>query len=137
MNRSSTTFLQTADRVGFVTAVLCAVHCALLPVLLAVLPTVALSAQGWVDVDQAMVVLATLLAMSTLFIGWRRHRAYRAWHWLLPALGLLWFGAFGPFHAHEGMERWLHLGMMVVGGLLLAMAHLTNIRLSHRAAAAG
>ena len=50
----------------------------------------------------------------------------------LPALGLLWFATFGPFHAHGGMEGALHAAMMVAGGLLLAAAHLTNLRLTHQ-----
>ncbi|PJK10092.1 hypothetical protein CO614_08505 [Lysobacteraceae bacterium NML120232] len=132
-----TTSLQHADRIGFVAAMLCAVHCATLPLLLALLPTFAMGVQGWVDLDQAIVVLATLLALTTLFIGWRRHRIYRAWQWLLPALGLLWFASFGPFHGHEGWELWLHTGLMVAGGVLLAVAHMTNIRLTHRAAGEG
>lgn len=130
------TRLQIADRLGFATSMLCAIHCAALPVLMALLPTLGLGSQGWVDIDQGIVVFATLLAITTLSIGWRRHRTYHALGLLLPALLLLWFGAFGPFHAHgdEQQYAWLHLGPMVLGGVLLALAHLTNMRLSHRAA---
>ncbi|MDO4709582.1 MAG: MerC domain-containing protein [Pseudomonadota bacterium] len=129
------TRLQTADRIGFAASMLCAVHCAALPVLLALLPTLGLGSQGWVDIDQGVVVFATVLAATTLTIGWRRHRAYHAWGLLLPALLLLWFGAFGPFHAHGHAQpyAWLHWGLMVPGGVLLALAHLTNMRLTHRA----
>lgn len=131
------TRLQTADRIGFAASVLCAIHCAAVPVLIALLPTLGLGSLGWVDIDQGMVVFATLLAATTLTIGWRRHRAYHAWGLLLPALLLLWFGAFGPFHAHgdEHQYAWLHWGLMVLGGVLLALAHLTNMRLTHRAGA--
>ena len=126
--------LQQADRLGFAASMLCALHCAAMPLLLALLPTLGISVAGWIDIDQALVVFATLLAASTLTIGWRRHRAYRAWSLLLPALGLLWFATFGPFHAHPGEAgAWLHASMMVAGGLLLAAAHLTNMRLTHRA----
>ena len=130
MSRASSR-LQQADRVGFAASMLCAIHCAAMPLLLAILPTLGLGVGGWVDLDQAVVVFATLLAAVTLTIGWRRHRAYRAWKLLLPALGLLWFATFGPYHAHGGMEGALHAGMMVAGGLLLAAAHLTNMRLTH------
>ncbi|MGY0503837.1 MerC domain-containing protein [Luteimonas sp. e5] len=129
----SSSHLRNADRVGFAASMLCAVHCAAMPLLLALLPTLGLGAGGWVDIDQGVVVFATLLAAATLTIGWRRHRAYHAWSLLLPALGLLWFATFGPFHDHGGgRDAWLHAGMMVSGGLLLAAAHLTNMRLSHR-----
>lgn len=114
---------------------LCAIHCAAMPLLLALLPTFGLGIGGWIDIDQAVVVFATLLAATTLTIGWRRHRAFRAWGLLVPALVLLWFGAFGPFHAHGAGQAhgWLHVGPMVLGGVLLALAHLANMRLTHRA----
>ena len=128
--------LQQADRVGFAASMLCAVHCAAMPLLLALLPTFGLGVGGWVDIDQAVVVFATLLAGVTLTIGWRRHRGYHAWGLLLPALALLWFATFGPLHSHDGgWQAWLHAGMMVLGGLLLAAAHLTNMRLTHLSAA--
>lgn len=131
--------LQTADRIGFAASMLCAIHCAAVPLLLALVPSLGLGGLGWVDMDQGVVVFATLLAAATISIGWRRHRAYRAWRLLLPALALLWFGAFGPFHVHQegGGWHWLHTGPMVVGGLLLAAAHLENMRLTHLAALSG
>lgn len=134
MNRSASR-LQHADRIGFAASMLCAIHCAAMPLVLALLPTFGLGLGGWIDIDQAVVVFASVLAAATLTIGWRRHRAFRAWRLLIPALLLLWFGAFGPFHAHgiEQAHGWLHVGLMVLGGVLLATAHLTNMRLTHRA----
>lgn len=116
-----------ADRVGMTASLLCAVHCALWPLLLALLPTFGLGAGGWVDIDQAFVVFATVLALTTIGLGYRRHRAFRAWVLLVPALALVWTGAFSPLHDHGAM----HAAVMVIGGLLLAGAHLLNLRLSH------
>jgi len=119
--------LKHADRLGLIASSLCAVHCALTPVLLAVLPVVGLNAGGWIDTDQAFVVFATLLGATTLTLGWRRHRAFRAWMFLLPGLALVWIGSFSTLHDH-GL---LHAAMMVIGGLLLACAHLLNLKLIH------
>ncbi len=124
--------LRRADRVGLFAAALCALHCALLPILVVLLPTLGLGMQGWLDIDQVIVVGASLLALVTLYLGWRRHRVYRAWRWLLPALALLWFASFGPLHGHEGLELWLHTAMMVSGGAMLGFAHWLNMRLTHR-----
>lgn len=121
--------LTRADRVGFAASLLCAVHCALLPLALAVLPALGLGVGGWVDVDQAFVVFATLLGLSTLSLGVRRHRAFRAWALLLPGLALVWAGAFTALHDHS----LLHALVMTAGGLLLAGAHLWNLRLTHAA----
>ena len=126
----SDTSLRTADRVGFAASFLCAVHCAMVPLLLAVVPALGLRVGGWADIDQAFVVFATLLGLTTMSLGYRRHRAFRAWALLLPGLALIWIGSFTPLHDHG----WAHAVVMTLGGLALAAAHGVNLRLSHRAA---
>jgi len=124
--------LRKADRVGFAASFLCAIHCALWPWLLALAPAFGLELGGWIDLDQAFVVFATLLGVSTLALGWRRHRGFHAWMLLVPGLALVWVGAFSPLHTHSIS----HAVVMTVGGLLLAAAHLVNLRLTHAASAA-
>ena len=124
--------LHKADRVGFARSFLCALHCALWPWLLALAPAFGLELGGWIDLDQAFVVFATLLGVSTLTLGWRRHRGFHAWALLIPGLVLVWVGAFSPLHNHSMS----HAIVMTIGGLLLALAHLVNLRLTHSAAAA-
>lgn len=124
--------LHKADRVGFAASFLCAIHCALWPWLLALAPAFGLEVSGWIDLDQAFVVFASLLGVSTLSLGWRRHRAFHAWALLVPGLVLVWVGAFSPLHNHS----MIHAVIMTIGGLLLALAHLVNLRLTHSAAAA-
>jgi hypothetical protein len=119
--------LRAADRVGFAASFVCAIHCALLPVVLALLPALGLKAGGWIDIDQAFVIFATLLGVTTLGLGYRRHRAFRAWALLLPGLALVWAGAFSVLHTHS----LFHAAVMTSGGLLLAAAHLVNLRLTH------
>lgn len=123
--------LNRADRIGFAASFLCALHCALLPLALALAPTLGLSVGGWVDIDQGVTVFATLLGVTTLAIGFRRHRAFRAWALLAPGLALIWLGAFTPLHDH-GLG---HAVLMSLGGLMIAGAHLLNLRLTHAAAA--
>jgi len=129
---ASPSTLGKADRVGFAASFLCAVHCALLPIALALLPSLGLELGGWIDIDQAFVVFATLLGATTLTLGYRRHRAYRAWALLVPALALVWIASFTPLHSHTTG----HTLMMTIGGLMLAGAHFLNLRLTHVASAA-
>ena len=124
--------LRRADRVGFAASALCAVHCALVPVVLALLPALGLEVGGWIDFDQAFVVFATLLGATTLTLGYRRHRVFRAWALLLPGLGLVWAASFTALHDHS----LVHAAVMVAGGSLLAAAHFVNLRLTHAAALA-
>ncbi|MGO1893813.1 MAG: MerC domain-containing protein, partial [Luteimonas sp.] len=110
--------MRSADRIGFAASFLCAIHCALLPVVLGLLPALGLKFGGWVDIDQGFVVFATLLGLTTLTVGYRRHRAFRAWALLVPGLALVWAGSFTHLHDHT----LAHAGIMTIGGLLLAAA---------------
>lgn len=125
------------DRVGMAGSLLCAVHCALVPVLLAALPAFGLGGFSLVDIDQGFTIFATLLGITTLAVGFRRHRAFRAWLVLVPGLAMVWLGSFTALHDHSVA----HTLVMVVGGLAIASAHLLNLRLGHdatgRALAAG
>lgn len=126
---SSATLATTGDRVGMVGSMLCAVHCALLPFVIAVLPALGVGALPWIDIDQAFTVFATLLGVTTLSWGYRRHRAFRAWLMLIPGLALVWLGSFTSLHDHSTA----HVVVMVAGGLAIAAAHFVNLRLSHHA----
>lgn len=119
--------LDAGDRLGVAASTLCAVHCALLPVLAAVLPALGLSLGGFGDIDQAFVLFASVLGISTIGLGWRRHGALRAAGLLVLGLTLLWSGAFTGWHDHG----WGHALLMTAGGVLLALAHLQNLRLTH------
>jgi hypothetical protein len=120
-----------ADRIGIAGSLLCALHCALVPLIVALLPSLGVVVFAGADVDQTVVVFATVLGFTSLGIGFRRHRAFHAWALLVPGVLLLWLASFTPLHDHSG----IHTGLMVVGGLLVASAHLANLRLSHRALA--
>lgn len=121
--------LRKADRVGFTASLLCAIHCALLPIGVALIPALGLGIGGIVDFDQAFVVFAGLLGATTMTLGYRRHRAFHAWVLLLAGLVLVGAASFTPLHSH-GLG---HAALMTVGGLALAGAHLLNLRLTHRA----
>ena len=122
-----------ADRVGMLGSMLCALHCALVPMLLALTPSLGLGAFAGADFDQMMAVFAGVLGVTSLSFGFRRHRAFRAWALLLPGLAMLGAGSFTSLHDHSG----LHVGLMTLGGVCIALAHLLNLRLTHERTAAG
>jgi len=109
---------------------ICAVHCALMPLALSLLPALGVGLVSDVDLDQAFVIFATLLGIATLGIGFRRHRAHHAWALLVPGLMLVWTGSFTSMHDHSIG----HALMMSAGGLFIAAAHFANLRLTHRSA---
>ena len=116
------------DRLGATGSLVCAVHCALLPLVIALLPSLGIAVWLGEDFEQGFVVFASLLGLFTLAWGYRRHRAVRALGLLLPGLAALWLGVlYAPLH-HTLVP---HAITMTFGGSLVGLAHLANLRLVH------
>lgn len=116
------------DRFGSTSSLICAAHCALLPLVISLLPALGLSALAWSGFEWAFVCFATLLGIFSLWIGYKRHRGYRALLFLVPGLFLVWLAILWP-QIHNNLL--VHTVFMSVGGTLIAVAHLVNLRLSH------
>lgn len=116
------------DRLGAAGSLLCAIHCAALPVLVALLPALGFALLRGDGIERAFVVFATVLGLASLIQGYRRHRVLRALGLLLPGLGLLWAGVLVP-GLHEPLVP--HALAMAGGGGLVGLAHLVNLRIGH------
>lgn len=116
------------DRLGATGSLLCAIHCALLPLLIALLPSLGIAAWLGEDFERGFVLFATLLGLFTLVWGYRRHRAVRALRLLVPGLAILWFSVLYPPLHHALVP---HAITMTLGGTLVGLAHLANLRLNH------
>ena len=116
------------DRFGATGSLLCALHCALLPLLIALLPSLGVSAWLGEGFEQVFVLFATLFGLAVLAWSYRRHRAMRALALLVPGLAVLWVGVlYAPLH-HSVVP---HAVAMTFGGTLVGLAHLANLRLNH------
>ena len=120
-------FAAVADRFGATASFLCAIHCALLPFVIAVLPALGLAVLADHAIERAFVTFACTLATVMLLLGYRKHRRANALLLLLPALALLLAGVLVDFEQSAVTHAWL----VTTGGSLLALAHLVNLRLSH------
>jgi hypothetical protein len=117
----------TFDRVGATASFLCALHCALLPVGLALIPALTGSLLAERSFEVGFVLFASALAVLTLALSWRRHHVATALWFLLPGVIVLWTGAFSGLHDVEP----LHTILVTIGGTLVAVGHLVNLRLGH------
>lgn len=116
------------DRLGATGSLLCAVHCALVPVAIALLPPLGLTSLTSSSFELAFVVFATLLGLFSIVWGIRQHHAFRAISLLAPGLAVLWLGVlYTPLH--ESLLP--HAVAMTFGGTLVGLAHLANLRLNH------
>lgn len=116
------------DRIGATGSLLCAIHCALLPLLIALLPSLGLSAWLAPGLETGFVLFATLFGLAVLVWSYRRHRAMRALGLLLPGLLVLWVGVLYPPLHHSLVP---HAVAMTLGGTLVGLAHVANLRLNH------
>jgi hypothetical protein len=119
--------LHKADRLGFVASLICAAHCALLPMAIALLPAFGVAGVFNDRFEGLFAVFATLIGLYALVVGYRRHRALHALALLLPGLLIVWVAVlYSPLH-HSVMP---HAIAMTLGGCLVALAHLANLRLN-------
>lgn len=116
-----------ADRLGAAASLLCAVHCAALPFVLALLPALGLGFLANHGFERAFIACASALAVTMAVHGYRRHRAARVFALLVPGLLLLWIGGFAFDLGHATL--W-HSLFVVAGGTCVSLAHVLNLRLA-------
>ena len=115
------------DRLGATGSLLCAVHCALLPVVIALLPSVGLAGLLGDRLEFAFVLFASAVGLYSLLTGYRRHRLWQALALMAPGLAILWIGVLVPAIHHS---QWPHAVVMTIGGTLVGLAHLANLRMN-------
>ncbi|RDS79828.1 MerC domain-containing protein [Dyella monticola] len=113
-----------ADRLGATASFLCAIHCAALPFVLAILPLLGLSFLAGHTFERVFVLCASALAMFALVNGYRRHHRPLPLRLALPGLALLIVGVTFA----ESYSIIVHSLMVTCGGLLVASAHFVNLR---------
>jgi len=120
-----------ADRIGATASFLCAIHCALLPFVLAALPLVGLEFLADHRFERGFVMFACALALIALIRGFRRHQRPLPLLLAIPGLTLLLLGVTFA----ENYSIILHSVLVTCGGLLLASAHFVNLRRDRQASA--
>lgn len=110
------------DHIGMTASTLCAIHCAIVPVLITFLPLAGLGFLANPLFEWSMIILALLLGVSSIFLSYlRTHR--RA----LPLLLLL--GGFALIIAgHIYLKGWIEAIVVPLGGLTIATAHFINFK---------
>ncbi len=121
-------FATLVDRVGATASLLCAVHCILLPFVLALLPLIGLEFLAGHTFERVFVACAAVLAGTSVLVGYRRHRQPRALFLMIPGIALLLSGVTVDLNTHV----LVHTLCVVTGGVLVASAHVTNLVLTHR-----
>jgi ribose/xylose/arabinose/galactoside ABC-type transport system permease subunit len=108
------------DALGIATSLACAIHCAILPLVLTSLPVLGINIIENVGFEFGMIILAMVIGFYSLWHGYRQHH-----HGLLPSvffgMGIILLFLKQVFHSHQ-------LYYLVPAVLLIVAAHLTNYR---------
>jgi hypothetical protein len=111
------------DNIGITASTLCAIHCAVVPLLFTSLPLVGLGflANAWVE--WGMIIFALVIGVYSIGLSyWRTHRRSVPLFMLVSGFVIIMGGhAFTITGKSEAM-------IVPVGGLLIAAAHYVNYR---------
>lgn len=112
------------DAMGIATSIACAIHCALLPVLVTTLPVFGINIIDNVFFEWGMIALAFIVGSYSLFHGYfKHHRSFTAIK--IFATGFIFLVLKQFFHQFE----YLFLAIAVI---LIITAHYYNFRLCHK-----
>lgn len=114
------------DVVGAVASSVCAAHCAIVPLAIALFPLAGLDLLESHAFDFAFACAALGLGALAVARGFQRHRRAAVVAWFVVAALLL---TLGLTVLHDGPA---HVALLVAGGIALAWTHLLNLRLLHR-----
>jgi hydrogenase/urease accessory protein HupE len=112
------------DGVGIATSVACAIHCAVLPMIIPSLPLLGVNLIHNQFFEWAMIMLAFLVGGYALFHGYFKHHQY-----IYPVLVFLLGFSFLVAKQFIPQREYLFLGIAVC---LIVSAHYWNYKLCHR-----
>ena len=106
------------DALGIAASLACAIHCAILPLVLTSLPVMGINIIENVGFEYGMIFLAMVIGFYSLWHGYRQHH-----HKLLPSvlfgMGIILLFLKQAFHSHQ-------LYYLVPAVVLIVAAHLIN-----------
>lgn len=112
------------DGIGITASTLCAIHCALVPFLITLLPLWGLEflAEEWIEIS--MIVLALIIGAVSLGVSFRKHHRN---YWPLSLLGV---GFLLIISGHLAAPLSLEPVLTPAGGIVIAAAHFVNWRVT-------
>ena len=112
------------DALGIITSVACAIHCALLPILLSTLPIFGINIIHNVFFEWGMIALAFAVGSYSLFHGYiKHHRSFTP---------VLIFSAGFLFLILKQFFTTFEIPFLLVAVVLIISAHYYNYRLCHK-----
>ncbi|RYZ64181.1 MAG: MerC domain-containing protein [Proteobacteria bacterium] len=157
-NKNPKKAVDKLDRAGATASFLCAIHCALMPLIVTLLPLFGLSFLASEPVEWALLLLSAGFGTASICLGFKEHRSRKVFAVLGVGIMLLVAGrifhhipfggaelvdAHGHAHGHDHVHSievnqagMVTFGpsviLMVLGGFTMMGAHIFNQMLCHR-----
>jgi hypothetical protein len=113
------------DSMGATASLTCAAHCALMPMVVTLLPLVGLGFLANEKIEWLLVASSATLGLTSLCLGFRKHKRRRTL--AILAIGLA-FLALGRISEERHLGGWSVI-VVVLGGSIVAASHLINRKL--------
>ncbi len=110
------------DQFGAIAGLLCAAHCALLPLVIGLLPSVGLEFVGTHAFDLWMVLFLGVFALIVLGLGFAIERARIIWTMVVGGICVMAIGLLPQW------PQWFHAVLLAAGGVAVASGHWINRR---------
>lgn len=109
------------DKAGIIIAVLCALHCLLVPVVLPTLALVGLSFLGFEIFERIILSISLLVGGIAVIMGMRHHASWTPL-WFLILGGVMYFNKNALGHHIEPL-------LILTGATFIVIAHILNLHL--------
>jgi hypothetical protein len=110
------------DAFGTSVSIACAIQCTVFPLMIGVLPLLGLGFLAGDGMEKGFLGTSVVLAVSSFSWGFRYHRQFYIFLFLISGLALIFFGRVWVQESSEIL-------FVVSGALVLAIGHLLNRRL--------
>lgn len=118
--------LEISDKLAISLSFLCTLHCLVLPLVLVLLPSLAILPFENEIFHQGLLIAVIPISIFALTMGCKKHKRYRLL--LLGGLGLCFLIA-SAILGHDALgETWEKI-LTVIGASLIALGHVLNYRL--------
>lgn len=125
------------DKIGLAASLICAVHCAFLPLIIGILPLIGMGFMAHGLFDWVMVGIAAIVGLVSIMKGHQTHKKHTPACFFIPGIFIILISLFVASHfgechtcaGHDHDEFPFHSIMMAIGGVLIAVSHFINMKL--------
>ncbi len=116
------------DKIGIYASIICAIHCALLPLIIVFLPTFFVSLFINDFVEWTFLLITFLIGIVSLCFGYNKHKSYKVFPIISIGFIILLMSKILIHNYKHNTPFYLNV-IMLVGGFIIALSHHINNRL--------